>query len=96
MDPRAYKHGPSKIDLLYEKFNGDFAHDFSEVQKRSLKTLLMVDFMLLDLKNTNADGNSLPLLKKGKKINEQIPDLQRLFKDIKVIRLKQATWVDGP
>lgn len=30
----------------------------------------MMDFMLLDLQNTNSDGSSLPLLKKGKKINE--------------------------
>lgn len=63
---------PSKtdIDKLYEKFDGDFAHDFSEVQKRALKQLLLIDFMLLDLQNTNQDGTSQPLLKKGKKINE--------------------------
>jgi hypothetical protein len=35
------------------------------------------------------------LLKKGKKINEQIPDLQKLFGDVKIVRLKKATWVEG-
>jgi len=30
----------------------------------------MVDFGLIDMLNTNADGASLPLLKKGKKISE--------------------------
>ncbi len=60
----------SEIDEIYEKFNGDFAQDFSEVQKRNLKSLLMVDFTLVDLQNTNATGDCLPLLKKGKKINE--------------------------
>jgi hypothetical protein len=39
----------SYIDDLYEKFNGDFAQDFSEVQKRNLRSLLMVDFTLVDL-----------------------------------------------
>ena len=58
------------INRLYEKFDSDFAQDFSEIQKRNLKSLLMVDFMLVDLQNTNADGASLPLLKKGKKVNE--------------------------
>jgi hypothetical protein len=51
--------------------------------------------MLVDLQNTNADGASLPLLKKGKKINEQIPDLQKTFKDVKIVRLKLAGWIDG-
>lgn len=88
---------PSKneVDRLYEKFNGDFAQDFSEVQKRNLKQLLMIDFMLLDLQNTNSDGTSLPLLKKGKKINEQIPDLKKMFENINIYRLKKATWVEG-
>ena len=54
-----------------------------------------MDFLLVDLQNTNADGSSLPLLKKGKKINEQIPDLQKLFGDVKIVRLKKATWVEG-
>ena len=65
----------SDVELLYEKFDGDFARDFSEVQKRNLKQLMFIDFMLIDLQNTNAAGNNLPLLKKGKKINEQLPDL---------------------
>lgn len=81
--------------MIYEKYNGDFAHDFSEVQKRNLKSLLMVDFTLVDLQNTNATGDSLPLLKKGKKINEQIPELKKMFSDVKIIRLKKATWIDG-
>jgi len=55
----------------------------------------MVDFTLVDLQNTNANGTSIPLLKKGKKINEQIPDLKKMFSDVRVIRLKRATWVDG-
>ena len=55
----------------------------------------MVDFTLVDLQNTNANGTSIPLLKKGKKINEQIPDLKKMFSDVRVIRLKKATWVDG-
>lgn len=48
-DPKYMKNNISNIDLLYEKFNGDFAQDFSEVQKRNLRSLLMVDFTLLDL-----------------------------------------------
>lgn len=55
----------------------------------------MVDFTLIDLQNTNANGDSLPLIKKGKKINEQIPELKKMFGEVKIIRLKQATWVDG-
>ena len=96
LDPKAARNTTSHIDLLYEKFNGDFAQDFSEVQKRNLRSLLMVDFTLIDLQNTNADGNSLPLLKKGKKINEQIPDLKKMFGDVKIVRLKQASWLEGP
>jgi len=84
----------TEVDRLYEKFDGDFAQDFSEVQKRALKQLLMIDFMLLDLQNTNQDGASQPLLKKGKKINEQIPDLRKMFENVKIYRLKQATWVE--
>ena len=37
----------------------------------------------------------MPLIKKGKKINEQIPELKKMFGEVKIIRLKQATWVDG-
>ena len=37
----------------------------------------------------------MPLLKKGKNINEQIPELKKMFGDIKILRLKKATWVDG-
>lgn len=85
----------TEIDQLYAKFDCDFAEDFSEIQKRNLKNLLMVDFTLIDLQNTNADGQSLPLLKKGKNINEQIPELKKMFGDIKILRLKKATWVDG-
>ena len=55
----------------------------------------MVDFTLIDLQNTNALGDSLPLIKKGKKINEQIPELKKMFGEVKIIRLKEATWVDG-
>ena len=47
--PTAGRSTSSHIDLLYEKFNGDFAQDFSEVQKRNLRSLLMVDFTLVDL-----------------------------------------------
>ncbi len=39
----------SDVELLYEKFDGDFARDFSEVQKRNLKQLMFIDFMLIDL-----------------------------------------------
>ena len=48
----------------------------------------MVDFSLIDMMNTNADGASLPLIKKGKKISEQIPDLKKQFGNVKVMRLK--------
>ena len=60
----------SDVDQLYQHFSGDFANDFSEVQKRNLKSLLMVDFMLVDLQNSNSDGNSLHMIKKGKKIHD--------------------------
>lgn len=49
IDPKVMKGTRSYIDDLYEKFNGDFAQDFSEVQKRNLRSLLMVDFTLVDL-----------------------------------------------
>lgn len=54
----------------------------------------MIDFMLVDLQNTNAGGTSSTLLKKGKRINEQIPDLKKVFEDCQVSRLKRSTWVD--
>lgn len=54
----------------------------------------MIDFTLVDLQNTNQDGSSLPLLKKGKKIVEQIPDLQKTFGNVKIIRLKKAYWME--
>jgi hypothetical protein len=49
---------------------------------------------MVDYLNSNMDQNNLFLLKKGKKINEQIPELRRNFADIKVVRLKKAYWLN--
>ena len=49
---------------------------------------------MVDLFNTNSDQSNLFLLKKGKNINDQLPELKKNFCDIPVIRVKKAYWLD--
>ena len=55
----------------------------------------MIDFMLVDLHNTESQSESGSLIKKGKRLNEQIPELRKLFGDCLVTRLKNANWIEG-
>jgi hypothetical protein len=48
----------------------DGSSDINEIQRRNLKSLLLIDFSMVDMFNTNHDQANLFLLKKGKKINE--------------------------
>jgi hypothetical protein len=40
----------------------------NEIERRNLSSLLLIDFQMVDLMNTNSDQTNLFLLKKGKKI----------------------------
>jgi hypothetical protein len=42
--------------------------DVNEIERRNLSSLLLIDFQMVDLMNTNSDQTNLFLLKKGKKI----------------------------
>lgn len=42
--------------------------DVNEVERRNLAGLLLIDFQMTDLMNTNSDQSNLFLLKKGQKI----------------------------
>ena len=44
-----------------------------------MKSLLLIDFQMIDGFNSNTNQNNLFLLKKGKKIIEQIPELKKNF-----------------
>ncbi|CDW75700.1 UNKNOWN [Stylonychia lemnae] len=71
----------------------DDVGDLNEIQRRNLKSLMLIDFQMVDHFNSNQDQGNLFLLKKGKKINEQIPELKKNFQDIIVIRLKKCYWL---
>jgi hypothetical protein len=42
--------------------------DINEVERRNLSSLLLIDYQMVDLMNSNGDQSNLFLLKKGKKI----------------------------
>ena len=65
----------------YESNEGE-EQDINEIQRRNLKSLLLIDFQMVDMLNSNNDQSNLFLLKKGKKINEQLPELKKNFQDI--------------
>ena len=96
LDPKAARNTTSHIDLLYEKFNGDFTLDFSEVQNKNLRSLLMMNFTLFNLQNTKSGLQQPVTAQKGKKINEQIPDFKKMFAHVKIVRLKLASWLEVP
>ena len=68
--------------------------DVNEIERRNLGSLLLIDFQMVDLFNSNSDQNNLYLLKKAKKIIDQVHELKKNFKDITVVRLKKAYWLD--
>jgi hypothetical protein len=49
---------------------------------------------MVDLMNSNSDQSNLFLLKKGKKILDQVHELKKNFTDMVVVRLKKAYWMD--
>ena len=69
--------------------------DINEIERRNLNSLLLIDYQMVDLMNSNSDQNNLFLLKKGKKILDQIHELKKNFTDMIVIRLKKAYWLDA-
>lgn len=42
--------------------------DINEIERRNLNSLLLIDFHMVDMLNSNSDHNNLFLLRKGKKI----------------------------
>ncbi len=68
--------------------------DINEIERRNLNSLLLIDFQMVDLMNSNSDQSNLFLLKKGKQLIDHVPELKANFNDITVIRLKKAYWLD--
>ena len=69
--------------------------DVNEIERRNLSSLLLIDFQMIDMMNTNSDQNNFYLLKKGKKIINQVQELKKHFKDITVVRMKKAYWLES-
>ena len=42
--------------------------DINEFERRNLASLLLIDYQMVDLMNSNSDQSNLFMLKKGKKI----------------------------
>jgi hypothetical protein len=68
--------------------------DINEIERRNLNSLLLIDFQMVDMMNSNSDQNNLFLLRKGKKILDQVHELKKNFTDMTIIRLKKAYWLD--
>jgi hypothetical protein len=50
--------------------------DINEIERRNLNSLLLIDFKMVDMMNSNCDHNNLFLLKKGKRLMDHISDLK--------------------
>jgi hypothetical protein len=68
--------------------------DINEIERRNLNSLLMIDFQMIDIMNSNSDQSNLFLLKKGKQLIDHLPELKAHFSDITVLRLKKAHWLE--
>ena len=40
--------------------------DINEIERRNLNSLLLIDFHMVDMMNSNSDNNNLHLIKKGR------------------------------
>ena len=67
--------------------------DINEIERRNLNSLLLIDFKMVDMMNSNSDHNNIFLLKKGKKLLDHIHELKANFSNLTVVRLKKAYWL---
>jgi hypothetical protein len=40
--------------------------DINEIERRNLNSLLLIDFQMVDMMNSNSDNNNIYLVKKGR------------------------------
>jgi len=66
----------------------------NEIQKRSLRSLLLIDFELVDAFTQGQNHKNLLMLKKGKTANEQLGELKKNFEEQAVFRVVKAGWLD--
>lgn len=78
-----------------EAGDDDDLRDINEIERRNLNSLLLIDFKMVDMMNSNSDHENLFLIKKGKKLFDHIHELKKNFSDMIVIRLKKAYWLNS-